>query len=181
MRFSPLFPSRRNLLKHPLDMFSRIALPLGLFLFFFGLVLFLAIGVAGGNMEDGRIVLLSISTQGLVWGIIGLVFLCIVNSSKRRLRYLKQNGRQFDAEIINLMPVIGVNVGFRTITVHAECIYLNEQQQRCKVKSRMFIWGNLAHEELQATVYVDWNDPYNYAVEITQRELHQPQVDIDYT
>ena len=176
------FPvGRRGLLKHPLHMFARIALPLGLFFVLLGLVLFWAIGIVGGNIEDARIVLFVISIQGVVWGIIGFVCLCIVSSAKRQLRFLKQNGRQFDAEIISLTPVIGVNVGFTTITVRAECIYLNEQQQRCKVKSGMFIWGDLNPEKLQATVHVDWNDPYIYSLEITERELYQHQVDIDYT
>jgi len=181
MSINALFPSRRNLLKHPLEMFIGVALFLALFMFILGVVLYLSIGVAGGNVEDGRIVLLTIIPQGVVWGIVGFVCLGIVNSGKRRLRFLKQNGKEFNAEIISLTPVIGVNVGFTTITVRAECIYLNEQQQRCKVKSWMFIWGDLNHDKLQATVHVDWNDPYIYAIEIKERELHQHQVDIDYT
>jgi len=175
------FRERNNLLQHPLSLFTKIALPLGLFLFALGMILFFAIGVVEGNMADGRIVLLTLVSQGAVWIIIGLILLGVANSGKRRLRHLKQSGKQFKAEIINLTPVIGINVGFTTITVRAECIYLNEQQQRCKVRSNMFIWGNLEHEKLQAEVYVDWNDPYNYAVEITQREFSQHQVDIDYT
>jgi len=183
MRFNTLFPfpSRKNLLKHPFDMVTGIFIFVAVFMILLGAFLFFTIGILEGNMDDGRVVLFTIVPQIVVWAIIAVVFICIVSSGKRKLRFLKQNGRQFKAEIINLTPVIGVNVGFSTITVRAECIYLNEQQQRCKVKSNMFIWGNLDHEKLQAEVYVDWNDPYNYAIEITQREFDQHQVDIDYT
>jgi hypothetical protein len=179
---SPFSIGRRNLLKHPLGVFGRIALFLGLFLFLLGFILFMIIGVVAGNMEAGRVMLFSISTQGVVWGILSLKFTGIANSGERRLRHLKQSGRQFDAEITNLIHVWGINIGLDTPTVYAECIYLNEQQQRCKVKSRMFLWMNLTHEDLKATVYVDWNDPYQYAVEITQKHEHQqPHIDIDYT
>ena len=175
-----VFSGKRFLLRHPFAIFGRIAMWLGLFLFLLGLSLFVIIGVIAGNSETGRIMIFSISSQGLVLGILGLVFNGIAESYARKLRELKQSGRQFEAGIINLSPVSGVNISFYA-TVYAECIYLNEKQQRCKVKSAMFLWNSLKNEGLQAHVYVDWNDPRRYAVEITRRETNQTQVDIDYT
>ena len=176
-----LFISRRSLLSHPLASFGKVSLWVGLFLFFLGIVLFLFISVIGGSSEGGFIALLVTSLQGVVWGIIGLVFSFISGANDKKLRILKQLGKCFDAEIINLVPVTGINVGLHTPTVYAECIYINEQQQRCKVRSAMFLWENFKHDGLQAKVYVDWNNPHHYAVEITQKENTQSQIDIDYT
>jgi len=173
--------SKQSLLRHPLASFGKWALLIGLFLFLLGIFLFVIIGVVAGSYESAFIVLPVVSLQGIVWGIIGLVFAFISNANVKKLRELKQSGKRFDAEIVNLLPVIGVNASLHAPTVYAECIYMNSQQQSCKVKSTMFLWENLKHEKLEATVYVDWNEPRRYAVEITQRKDNQPEVDIDYT
>ena len=175
------FLGRKVLLQHPLASFSKIALWLGLFLFLLGLLLFVIIGAITGDNEIARVMIFAISSQGLVWGIIGLIFIRIVSANTRKLKELKQSGRQYEAEIINLQPIMGINANLYGLTVYAECIYLNEKQQRCKVKSTMFMWESYKHEGLQAHVYVDWNDPRRYAVEIAKLETGQTQVDIDYT
>jgi hypothetical protein len=97
------------------------------------------------------------------------------------LETYRSTGRKYDAEIINLSHVIGINMGWYTPTVCAECVYVNEAGQRCKVKSSMFMWENFKHDKLQAEVYTDWDNPQKYAVAITQREDVQAGIDIDYT
>lgn len=168
-----------TLLRHPLAVAGKFAAILGLFLFATGIVIFIIADIFGGG-EAVYIILSILSLQGVVWGIIGVVFLLISGIGKKRLAHLKQYGQRFDAEIINLPPVVGINIG-RTPTVYAECIYHNDMQQRCKVKSTMFLWENYKYDKLKAEVYVDWNDPRYYAVEITGRDEYQENVDIDYT
>jgi len=181
MRFANMpFLSGGGLLKHPFTPFGKIALGVGAFLFLLGLLLHLLIAVPGDN-EIGLTLLLAVSLQGVIWGAIGAVFHFIGSASVKRLRDLKQAGKRYEAEITNLTIVPGINVGIHTPTVFAECIYMNDMQQRCKVRSKMFLWESLSHQKLKAVVYTDWNDPSRYAVEITKRDDLQPDVDIDYT
>ena len=176
----PLFPGG-GLLRHPFAPFGKIAMGVGVFLFLLGVVLHVLIAVPSDDEDMRFIFLLVVSLQGVIWGVIGIVFHYISTVGEKRLRYLKQAGKRYDAEIINLAAVVGINVGLHTPTVYAECIYLNDMQQRCKVRSKMFLWESLSHEKLNATVYTDWNDPSRYAVDIARREGLQPDVDIDYT
>ena len=179
MRFN--VSGKHLLLRHPLSGFGKIALWVGIFLLTLATVLAVIFGAVAENREAMWVVLGVTGLQGLVWGSIGVVFTSISGSGVRRLNDLKLNGQRFDAEIINLSPVACVNVNFHFPMVYAECIYINDLQQRCKVKSTMFLWENLSHEKLVAAVYADMYDPRRYAVEITRRETGEAQVDIDYT
>ena len=183
MRYWPFqsMRGRRHLLRHPLTGFGKLALGLGIFFFLLGIVLFTIIDAAVGDRSASWIMILAISSQGVVWGIVGMVIMGVINSHTKKLRDLKQTGKRYEAEIIHLSPMLYVNVSFHTPSVYAECIYVNDQQQRCKVKSPMFLWENLQHDKLQAVAYVDWNNPRRYAVEITERENPQAQFDVDYT
>lgn len=158
--------------------FWKIALGIGCFLFMLGIGLFFIFNATG---EDAFIALAAVSSQGVVWGVVAAVTWHIGTRGVRRLAQLKQDGRHFPAEIIRLNHAVGINVSLHAPTVYAECIYINTENQRCKVKSTLFLWENFSHKKLQANVYVDWNDPRRYAVEITRKEDAQVPVDIDYT
>ncbi|MCL2198945.1 MAG: hypothetical protein FWB80_08490 [Defluviitaleaceae bacterium] len=178
MRIRSGFPIGKNaLLKHPLGVFAKIAVFVGLFLFVLGLVI-AAFTTSG---EDRLIVLLSVSSQGIVWWIIAAVMGFISYRNVRKLEFYKQEGKLFDAEITNLFPVAYINIG-SIPTMYAECVYTNENDQRCKVKTPMFLWKNFRDTAgLKASVYVDYSDPSKYAVELTPTEENTTQVDIDYT
>ena len=170
------FPfGKKFLLKHPLAVFGVVALCVGAFLSVLGAIFFFTI-----PDEGGFIALLATSLQGVVWLIIGLVFYLIGYSRRRKLNFLKQEGRRFEAEVTNLYPVVGINIG-TTPTVYAECVYTNDNGQRCKVKTPMFLWKSFHPEDLNAEVYVDWNDPHRYAVQLSRKPQTDTQVDIDYT
>jgi hypothetical protein len=181
--FSSLFSSRNSLLRHPLARFGKISLGIGAFLFLLGIIVFAIVRFATDNGQEAFTALLVLSLQGIVWFTLGCVFTGINGNSEKKLRTLKQIGRRFEAEIIDLNPVIGINAGIYLPTVYAECIYVNDEGRRCKVKSAMFLWESFLHDKLEAAVYVDYNDPRRYAVEITRRGNGNglPPVDIDYT
>jgi hypothetical protein len=169
------FPlGKTALLKHPLAIFGKIAFFVGIFLFVLGIVIYLASG------DSDRSALWAVSFQGVVWGISGVIFSVIGFRPAAKLKALKHEGKRFDAEISSLNFVSGINMGHHA-TVYAECIYTNENGQRCKVKTPMFLWKSIHPEDLRAEVYVDYNDPRRYAVEISRTEETGPQVDIDYT
>lgn len=177
MRIRSGFPiSKKSLLKHPLSVFAKVAVFVGIFLFVLGLVI--AAFVPGG--EDRLAVLLSVSSQGILWLVIAGITAIIGYTKTRKLGFYKQEGRSFPAEITDLVPISYINMG-ATPTLYAECVYTNEGGQRCKVKTPMFIWKNFEKSSLKATVYVDYSDPSKYAVELTPSETNPTEVDIDYT
>ena len=174
-------PFKNALLSHPFALFGKLALCIGLFLFVLGVVLAVITHTVGADESTPFTMLMAISSQGVVWLILGIVFGGIAHAAARKLNDLQQRGQRFEAEIMQLTHVMGVNASLHTPTVRAECIYINEQQQRCKVRSAMFLWENFNHEKLQAVVYVDWNDPRRYAVAVTRQEDLQQAFDVDYT
>ena len=163
------------LLKHPLSIAVLITLLVGAFLIVLGLILF-AVLSAPADFP----VLLAVGLNGVVVMLLGVIFALVSSTNSRRIRRYKRDGRQFSAEIVELNPVAGIATG-TTPAVYAVCIYTNDSGQRCKVKSSMFLWRNFQPDSLQAEVYVDWNAPHRYAVEITRRALPDGGVDIDYT
>jgi len=175
----PFLP-KMGMLKHPFSLFGKIALCVGAFLFFLGLALHILVGLPSDDPDMHRIFLYVLSLQGVIWGTLGLVFSIINHTIQQKSKTLTETGQRYEAEITSLIAVAGINIG-HTPTVYAECIYINEQQQRCKVKSRMFLWENYSFEKLKAVVYTDWNDPSRYFVEITRRDDFVTDVDVDYT
>ena len=180
MRIGPLISFKNAMLRHPFDPFGKMALIIGLLLFSIGCAIAAIAHFAAGEEVSPLIFLFAIASQGVVWLLMGVIFGGIARAQNAKLNDLRQRGRRYDGEIVRLSPVMGVHMG-STPTVVAECLYVNEEQQRCKVKSAMFLWRDYRHDTLQAAVYADWNDPRRYAVEITQRAETQPAVDIDYT
>jgi len=114
--------------------------------------------------------------QAIVFTLIGLIPLIRIRADVRKFERLKREGDPFEAEITALIPPKWT---CSEPSKQAECIYVNKADQRCKVVSRAFVWSSQGSDELSATVYVDRNDPYQYAVEITTHNTQQ--VDIDYT
>ncbi|MCL1863521.1 MAG: hypothetical protein FWF78_08150 [Defluviitaleaceae bacterium] len=167
---------KRMILRHPLSIFWKISVGVGLFLFVLGLVIAMFVPDDG----DRLIVFYTVSAQGLIWLICGIVLAIVSHNKTQKLAFYKQEGQHFAAEIVNLVPVPYVNMGTMPV-LYAECMYTNEKGQRCKVKTRMFMWKNYDKNSLKADVYVDYADPAKYAVEITPGGENNIEVDIDYT
>jgi len=151
----------------------------GLFLLILGVVLFFILYISNG--DSAFVTLGVVGGQGVIWLILSAIFGGIAGSGKKRIAEFKSYGKHYEAEITSLNPVQGVNVNMHTPVVTADCIYINDLQQRCKVRSRMFLWKGFSPEGLKADVYVDYNDPRKYAVEITAAGGDEPGVDVDYT
>lgn len=180
MRFNTLgFPiifSKWVLLKHPLGVFGAVLLCVGIPLSVLAVILFFVIT----DGEAAFTTLLAVGINGVVWLVLGLIFSLIARSGRNRLNDLKHEGRRFEAEITRLYPISGVHI-LLTPTVYAECVYVNDGNQRCEVKSPLFFWKSIYPEGLTAEVYVDYNAPQRYAVEISRKPHNDPKVDIEYT
>jgi len=128
------------------------------------------------------LVLAVVGGQGLVWLIVGLIITRINRRAAKKLYDLKDTGDQYEAEEITLIHSNAVRIN-HSPTVFAECIYINKSGQRCRVKSRLFMWNRWGqgHDSLRAMIYVDRQDPSRYAVEMMYQESKKQQVDVDFT
>ena len=168
-------------LKNPIATFGIIALWIGVGVTIVGVVVFFVL--QHFNETHASIVTLAVvSGQGLIWFIIGLVITMRNRRALKLLYELKDTGKQYEAEEITLIPYRNVQIN-HSPAAYAECIYINDSGQRCRVKSRIFAWNRWGQGEdiLRATIYVDRQDPSRYAVEMQFDEKARGQVDVDYT
>jgi len=131
----------------------------------------------------GSIITLAVTGgMGVIFFIVGFVIHSIHRRAEKKLLELKDYGDRYDAEEITLVSSNSVVIN-NNPAVFAECIYTNSSGQRCRVKSRLFMWNRWGreHDDLGAIIYVDRQDPSHYAVEIFIREGAGGQVDLDFT
>ena len=167
--------------KHPAALFGIIALCIGLFLLIVGIVIFVVLHSFDETFAS-ILVLAIVGGQGLIWLSVGLIITGINRRAAKKLWELRDFGDAYEAEEIMLIHSNSVYINYSP-AVHAECIYINSQGQRCKVKSRMFMWNRWGQdkENLRAMIYVDRQDPSRYAVEMMYAEQENQRVDVDYT
>ena len=115
--------------------------------------------------------------SGLVELILGTVFYAIAVNGKNRMTRLKQSGLKFGAKTIELKKIAGVRAG-RYISARLECSYTNHEGKSCLVKSRIFLAQKDAIYD--AIIYVNPNDPTDYAVEVLSRSKAHFEHDHDY-
>ncbi|MCL1996373.1 MAG: hypothetical protein FWG63_09230 [Defluviitaleaceae bacterium] len=169
------FFSDNMLLKTSWEIGSKACLYVGVFLIMLGALLSHIIGINGGP-----ITFFILALQGVVWCIVSLVLSRINRAKINKLQHLKEVGNHYKAEISALLPNPTININ--KPVVFAELIYVNEQGQRCKIKTGSFMWKSYSSSDgLCASVYTDKRNPANYAVEITQSKNIQTDIDIDYT
>ena len=156
--------------RHPLVVFSKVALSIGIGMLIIGIIVF-TVTHSYDETLAGFIIILVFGIQGVVWLTIGLVITGINNRAAKKLSLLKEIGECYVAEEIILIPSNVVRVN-NASSVYAECIYTNNSGQRCRVKSRMFMWYRWGREKdnLHAIIYVDRQDPSQYAVEMSFNE-----------
>jgi len=156
---------------------SCIAFPLGLGLFIGGLFM-------GYYTDVFSMFWNPLTPQGLIWVAIGTVGLLIMWGGGRKAARLKDDGLRYDAEIINISSSNNVNyvrIGGYSASGRVECAYVNQQGERCLVRSRMLlVRGGDSADTLAAVVYVDRDDPKRYAVEVFRKTASAQGFDRDY-
>ena len=172
--------SKKPSFKSPSAVFGIVALCIGGALSAIGLILFIIL-FPGVSRLAGIIVLSTVGGIGVIWLIIGLIVSGVNSRANTKLMHLKDTGESYQAEDIVLIPTNTMVVN-NNPSVYAQCIYVNNHGQRCKVRSRLFMWNRWGQEEaLRAIIYVDRQDPSNYAVEMFYFEGTNGQVDLDFT
>jgi hypothetical protein len=147
----------------------------GVFLSLLGLVLYVSIGGV-----DGFTALLVVGLNGAVWLVLGVVFIAAARSGVRKMEQLKSEGNSYEVNVTDIIPSASVRMGNMPV-VRIEGIYVNRDGQRCKVRSKLFLWKSHNAAGLLAKVHVDGNDPRRYAFELTESVKIENDVDIDYT
>jgi hypothetical protein len=131
--------------------------------------------------------------QGSVWALIGIIFWAVSARGDGRLKQIKYDGEEYDGSIEEFHPVYGVRI-LHYLTLRADCSYMNHEQKKCLVRSRAFLYTNalgmmnrnrnsthgLTGEDFFVKVYVNRNNPRDYAVEIFERNGKEIFADYDY-
>jgi hypothetical protein len=139
--------------------------------------------------------------QGSVWALLGVVFLTISARGDWKLRRLKNEGEQFKGTIESFNPVYGVRI-LHYLTLRVDCSYINFEQKKCLVRSRAFLYGNifnmrniggslrntagdhlamgLSGTDFSVDIYVNRENPRDYAVEIFERNGEPVSADYDF-
>jgi len=155
----------------------------GIFIAIVGIIV--SLGVRTIDNPDARLAsIITLSVMGGLGGIffiIGFVITNINRKAARKLADLKEYGDKYEAEDVVLVSSNSVMINHNP-AVYAECIYINQSGQRCRVKSRLFMWNRWGEEKdaLGATVYVDRQDPSYYAVEMYYKQSAKGQIDLDF-
>ena len=153
------------------------------------LVLYIILGLAVNFLY-----MLALGINSAVFIIMGAVFWLIAQSGDAKRARLTRDGLCFDAEIVNILPNMRMNVG-RAVAANAECRYLNWEGKTCLVKSGLFlidaipptVFSGGPHPHgggaagLTAKVYVNKSNPRDYYVEISDKGRNTgADADYDY-
>ncbi len=127
---------------------------------------FSLIGVVMYIVLDGNWALL---INGVLWLLVGLGFLVKGYSEQRKLERLKKEGLHYDGSVVKVIPAHWVRTG-SYITARVECAYRTEKIDSL-VKSGYHLLSPFEKiENLHAKIYLDRNDPVNYAVELFRED-----------
>ena len=126
--------------------------------------------------------------QGGVWATMCIIFWAISARGEGRLKRLKEEGELFDGVIEDFHQVNGVRI-MHYLTLRADCSYMNHEQKKCLVRSRAFLYGNtpsanftkgLSGSDFTVQVYVNRENPHDYAVELFEQGGEPISADYDY-
>lgn len=124
-----------------------------------------------------RITSAALAFSGLVEIIIGISFRAATKKESNRLAHLKATGLKFQATSIEIKRTAAFRTGRHT-SARLECSYTNHQGKSCLVKSKSFLTDkNVTHN---AAIYVNPQDPTDYAVEIFSTGHAHNTFDHDY-
>jgi len=170
--------------RSPLRLLGIIFLCVGFFKAIVSVAVFL--GVRTIDTPDARlasiIVLAVVGGLGAIFFIVGFVISSVNKNAEKKLQELRDYGDRYEAEEVVLISSNAIVINHNP-AVYAECVYTNQSGQRCRVKSRLFMWNRWGQEPnaLGAIIYVDRQDPSHYAVDMFIRENIGGQVDLDFT
>jgi hypothetical protein len=159
-------------------------------LFFAGiplLVLYVILGSVFGFISA----MLALGINGIAWSALGGGFYLYSQFSRRKLERLSREGLCYDAEILrvnqnNIMMRIG-----GTISVYAECVYVNAEEKTCLVRSSSFLIGDfmglqvyaldgIQNKNWTAKVYVSQSNPQDYYVAVYEKNDKTVNIKADY-
>ena len=152
---------------------GKICLTLGAGLF----VLYVILGAAFGFLSG----MLAIGINGVAWSALGGGFYLYFQFIRRKLERLRREGLCYDAEILRIVPNnSGIRIG-ATISVYAECSYINSEEKSCLVRSNSVLIGNfmgissytldgVQSQNWVVKVYVSTSDPRDYYVAIYEND-----------
>ena len=163
---------------------GKICLMLGAGLLILYVILGAFLGFFGG--------ILAVGGNGVAWTALGGGFYLYSQFILRKSERLKHEGLCYDAEILRITPNnIGIKIG-ATLSVYAECSYINAEEKTCLVRSSSVLLGNfmgmynyaldgIQNKNWTAKVYVSKNNPRDYYVAIYENDkILNVKADYDY-
>ena len=118
--------------------------------------------------------------QGLAWCAISLFFFVLSQKNDSKLRRLKYDGAAYEGTVEEINPLYGVKV-LHYLTFRADCSYVNDEGKTCLVRSRAMLMSRFdGRENIAAKIYVNRNDPKDYAVELLELSSSNIKADYDY-
>ena len=155
-------------------------------------VIFTILAVGGFALPFGIAVHPVFIIHAAIWTLLALIFFALSIITKTRLSRLKETGDKYEGTIVDTIPLYGVNI-MHYLTARVDCSYINDQQQKCLVRSHAYLFDgarsaprtyryNVALHLNTYTVhiYVNRNDPRDYAVEINKDTGEPIKADHDY-
>ena len=166
-------------LKCPWRLFAKIFLiPAGIFLILL-LVAFLIDTNTYINI-DHRAVYLNFIIQTLIWCAISLFFFVLSHKTAAKLKRLKYGGIEYNGKVEDIIPLYGVRA-LHNVTFKADCSYVNKDGKTCLVRSAAVLMSVIeGRENITAKIYVNRNEPKDYAVELFRLDAGGIKADYDY-
>ena len=104
-----------------------------------------------------------------IWCVVSLLFYMLAKKNEQRLQRLKRDGIPFPAKVKDVLRLPGIRVGLNN-PFYAACSFVNEEGITCFAKSKAAMtWLYVDKDILEAVVYVNRDDPTDYAVELFKK------------
>ena len=174
-------------LKCPWNLLAKIFLiPTGVFIL--ALIVAVLIDIGTDIYVHLGAIYLNFVIQGSVWLVLFLVFFMLARKNKSKLRRLKNEGAEhngavmtYDGVVHEINPLHGVNISMNHVPIRADCSYINEEGKTCLVRSPVVLMSRLdRREDIVAKIYVNRQEPRDYAVELFRAESGSANADYDY-
>ena len=172
---------------------------------FFALLIGATLIEIGASTDiDRRVIHLNFLIQMLVWCAISLVFYALSQTNAAKLGRLRNEGIEYEGQVADIRPLYGVNI-FNNLTFRADCAYVNDEGKTCLVRSHAAmmpvpVWlapsfrgarfrAHILQESvnvsshghgLTAKIYVNRQEPKDYAIELFESNGDGINADYDY-
>ena len=152
---------------------------------------FLILYVISGAFFASSDGMLAIAINGVGWTALGGGFYLYSQFCSSKLERLKREGLCYNAEILRITQNnTGIKMG-ATISVFADCRFINSERKTCLVRSGSFVIGNfmglrsraldgIQNQNWTAKVYVSKGNPRDYYVAIYEHDkIENTKADYD--